>query len=111
MATVLKSTSATDGSILTGATGLPISAIQITPSFGLPGPITIFQAGQRTLGTPLYSLNFTTLYVFDSGWVKGILVGGTVNAYFDTVNYYYSPAAISSATPTWCRSTGRTRSF
>jgi hypothetical protein len=97
LATVLKTTSTTDGSILTGATGLPISNIQITPSFGTPGAITIFQAGERTLGTPLYSLNFTSLYVFDTGWMKGILAGGTVNAYFDTVSYYYSPATITSS--------------
>jgi len=100
VATVLKSTSATDGAILTGATGLPISAIQITPSFGAPAPITIFQSGQRTLGTPLYSLNLTSLYVFDEGWVKGIMLGGTINASFNTVEYYYNPSStIASANP------------
>jgi len=100
VATVLKTTSATDGSILTGATGLPISDLQVTPSFGAPGPITIFQSGQRTLGTPLYSLNLTSIYVFDDGWVKGIMVGGTVNAAFNTVEYYYNPSsAIASANP------------
>jgi hypothetical protein len=100
VATVLKTTSATDGAILTGATGLPISAMQITPSFGLPKPVTIFRSGQRTLGTPLYSLNLTSLYVFDDGWAKGIMAGGTVNASLDTVQYYYNPAsAITTATP------------
>jgi outer membrane receptor protein involved in Fe transport len=100
VATVLKSTSTTDGSILTGVNGLPISDIQITPSFGVPGPITIFQSGQRTLGTPLYSLNFTSLYEFDTGWEKGIMLGGTVNASFDMVNYYYNPtSAITTASP------------
>jgi len=101
VATVLKSTSTTDGAILTGKTGLPISAIQITPSFGAPGKITIFQAGQRTLGTPLYSLNLTNIYVFDQGWAKGIMAGGSVNAAFDAVEYYYNPTtAITTANPT-----------
>jgi outer membrane receptor protein involved in Fe transport len=100
VATVLKSTSATDGSILTGATGLPISDIQITPSFGIPKAITIFQSGQRTLGTPLYSVNLTNVYVFDRGWEKGIMLGGTVNAAINTVEYYYNPSTtITSATP------------
>lgn len=97
VATVLKSTSTTHGSILTGQTGLPISDIQITPSFGIPGPITIFQSGQRTLGTPLYSLNFTSVYVFDRGWLKGLMLGGTVDASLDTVEFYYPPAAIASS--------------
>ncbi len=99
-AAVLKSTSATDGSILTGATGLPISDMQITPSFGVPGPIALLQAGEKTLGTPLYSLSLTNLYSFDRGWAKGFLVGGSVNAAIDTVEFYYNPAgAVQSANP------------
>lgn len=99
VATVLKSTSATNGSILTGATGLPISAIQITPSFPI-GPVTVFQSGDRTLGTPLYSLAFTTMYAFDGDGLKGFLVGGTVNGAWGAVNYYYNPtSAITSAAP------------
>jgi len=93
VATVLKSTSATDGAILTGATGLPISQMQITPSFGVPTSISVFQSGQRTLGTPLYSLNLTNIYVFDSGIAKGIMIGGSVNGAYNTVKYYYNPAA------------------
>jgi outer membrane receptor protein involved in Fe transport len=100
VATVLKSTSSTDGAILTGATGLPISMIQISTPFGLPTPVTIFQSGQRTLGTPLYSMNFSTLYAFDEGWAKGISIGGTVNAAYDTVHFYYNPSpTIATANP------------
>ena len=100
VATVLKSTSATDGAILTGATGLPISAMQITPSFGVPQPVTLFRSGERTLGTPLYSLNLTSLYVFDEGWAKGIMAGGSINGAFNTVEYYYNPSStIATATP------------
>ena len=100
VATVLKSTSATDGAILTGRTGLPISDLQISPAFGTPAPITIFQSGQRTLGTPLYSLNLTNVYEFDHGPAKGLLVGGSVDAALNTVEYYYNPTStIATATP------------
>lgn len=90
-ATVLKSTSPTHGAILTGAIGLPISALQITPNFTLPGSILAAQSGDSTAGYPEFSANFTNLYTFDAGWMKGIQVGGTVSASWRNRRYYYYP--------------------
>ena len=50
-ATVLKTVDPVHGAILTGVTGLPISAMQITPPFALPGTINAFTKGARPLVT------------------------------------------------------------
>ncbi|HVU36117.1 MAG TPA: TonB-dependent receptor plug domain-containing protein [Opitutaceae bacterium] len=99
VATVLKSTSSVHGAILTGATGLPISAMQITPSFGVPREIVAFRAGDRTLGTPKYRFVFTNLYTVPDGWAKGLKIGGSLSASCSTVNYYYLANGFDSAKP------------
>jgi outer membrane receptor protein involved in Fe transport len=104
VATVLKGASGTladpqiasHGSILTGATGLPISALQIKPPFAIPGVIPIQRAGEKTVGYPQLSANLTSVYVFDSGWAKGLSVGGTVVGRWRTTQFYYYPAGIAT---------------
>ena len=100
VATVLKATDPVHGSILTGATGLPVSAMQITPSFGLPTSIVAFRAGDRSLGTPLYHFVFTNLYTVDHGFAKGAMIGTSVQASCSTVGYYYLTGAFNSSNPT-----------
>jgi hypothetical protein len=100
VATVLKATDPVHGPILTGAVDLPISQIQIAPSFGVPGPVAAFRKGDHSLGTPLFHLVLTNLYTFDHGWAKGIEVGGSVNEQYKNLAYYYLANGFNSANPT-----------
>jgi len=88
------------GAILTGATGLPISALQIVtsqiPGISIPGSINLSQAGDATSGYPQYSANLTSLYQFSAGWLKGVKLGGTVLAGWESRSYYYYPQGIST---------------
>jgi hypothetical protein len=97
VATVLKSVDPVHGAILTGKVGLPISALQITPSFTVPGTITAFTAGQKTAGYPQYSYSFTNIYTFSSGLLKHFEIGGTLAGSWRSLNYYYLPVAGSTA--------------
>ena len=91
VATVLKTVDPVHGAILTGVTGLPISAIQITPPFSLPGQIVAAEAGDHSLGFPKVSGNITSVYTFSSGWIKGLELGGTVASEWDEALFYYYP--------------------
>lgn len=77
-AAVLRRVDAVHGPVLTGATGLPISAIQINPGFTLPGTIETTRVGDNQPGYPELSLNMTNSYEFTNGWLKGLTVGGSV---------------------------------
>jgi len=108
VATVLKTNDPVHGSILTGAIGLPISALQITPPFTVPGKIIAFQSGQRTAGYPQYSLSLTNVYTFSSGFIKGLEIGGSVNASWRRLVDYYLPASGSSTfLPFYAPTTGQ----
>ncbi len=96
---VLGSNDPVHGQIATGQAGLPISAIQITPSFQVPGKITFFRKGDHTFGYPKYSLVLTNLYEFNQGWAKGIRVGGTVAGSWKMLQYYYFPNGSASLNP------------
>ena len=88
------------GSILTGVTGLPISAMQVNTAlsgFSVPGSVIVAQAGDQTLGYPKYSVNFTNLYTFSSGPARGIEVGGTVSGSWKAGEYYYYPNGVNAA--------------
>lgn len=87
----------TNGPILTGQTGLPISQIQINPGAPLPGTIVTTTAGQVTTGYPEWAANFTSVYTLPSGWAKGFEFGGTLNLAWKRYAYYYY---VSSYTPT-----------
>jgi outer membrane receptor protein involved in Fe transport len=90
---VLLVTDPVHGAILTGATGLPISSLQVNPApsgLTVPGTIVVSQAGDATMGYPELSMSLTSLYAFSSGWVKGFEIGGTANlGWFDRAYYYY----------------------
>ena len=96
VATVLKTVDAVHGSILTGAIGLPITSLQITPSFTVPGVIQAFAAGQKTAGYPQYSMAFTNIYTFSTGFLKGFNIGGTVSGQYKRLINYYLPVSGST---------------
>jgi len=89
-AAVLKVVDPVHGSILTGATGLPISSIQINPGFTPAGTLSVQQKGDGTVGYPEYALNFTNLYSLP-GMLKGFDIGATVILSWRTKTYYYYP--------------------
>jgi hypothetical protein len=79
----------TDGSVLTGVSGLPISDIQINPGFTPPGNIVAAASGDQTTGYPEYGFNFTNVYTFTGGLLRGVDVGGTLSADWKYKYYYY----------------------
>lgn len=87
----------THGSILTGATGLPISAYQLNTALSgvtPPGTINAAEPGGQTTGYPEYSFNLTNMYEFSHGPLKGFKAGGTVSANWKyLITYYYSSLA------------------
>ncbi|HVX29241.1 MAG TPA: TonB-dependent receptor, partial [Nitrolancea sp.] len=103
VATVLKSVDPVHGAILTGRTGLPISAIQIDPTTAggalPPGTIVAAQAGDKTAGYYRYSANTTQTYTFSRGPLKGFRIGGSLLFGWNNRNYYYYPKAIVPGAP------------
>jgi outer membrane receptor protein involved in Fe transport len=96
-ATVLEVVDPTHGPILTGATLLPISDYQLIPSLdGVtpPGYVVASAAGDKTTGYPEYSLNYTSVYTFSHGWLRGIRVGGTASVSWKIRDYYWYPEGI-----------------
>ncbi len=83
------------GPILTGATGLPISAIQINPGFTPPGRIVTNVAGEKSTGYPAYSMILTNNYTFVHGWLRGLSVGGTASLGWQYRQFYYYPNGLS----------------
>ncbi|HVU33236.1 MAG TPA: TonB-dependent receptor plug domain-containing protein [Opitutaceae bacterium] len=100
-AKVLRVVDPVHGAILTGATGLPISALQLdpslTPGLVLPGSIDVARSGDVTTGYPEYSVNFTVRHEMESGRMKGLALGGTVSANWKLREYYFYPNGIGSA--------------
>ena len=96
VATVLRSTDAAHGPILTGVAGRPISALQIAPNPTSPPPVNIpvSLSGEKTVGYPLYSASFTNLYSFSSGPLRGFKLGGTNRLGWKYRNYYYFPNGV-----------------
>ena len=82
------------GAILTGATGQPIAAYQLNTALSGVTPIgTLYPvlAGQQTWGYPAYSANFTSIYEFSDGCLKGFRLGGTATGSWKNVKEYYYP--------------------
>jgi hypothetical protein len=75
----------------TGATGLPISAIQYqwTDPNGHKGFITPITAGDRTTGYAHYTFALTSRYEFDRGIMKGIGVLVNVRSAYQYRSHYY----------------------
>ncbi|MSU48989.1 MAG: hypothetical protein EXS37_07885 [Opitutus sp.] len=95
VALVMRTADPVAGPILTGATGLPISAQQINPGFKPPGDIAVAVAGEDTVGYPKYSFNLTQIYTFDTGRLKGFRIGGTVLRSWQNRAYYFFPAGVA----------------
>ncbi len=90
VANVLRQEDPAHGPILTGAVGLPISDLQISPgAIAPPGVLTVLQKGDRNTGAPKYSLNLTNIYTFDDWKLKGLRMGGTVRLAWQSIYYYY----------------------
>jgi hypothetical protein len=92
--TILNFVHPTNGAIRTGVTGLPISAIQVQ---GVSPADTIItsRAGDRTTGYPEFSMNFTNMYTFSQGALKGLRLGGTANLAWRRGDYYFYPDGYS----------------
>jgi hypothetical protein len=99
-ARVLNVTDPVRGSILTGETGLPISALQINPGFTPPGEVATIVAGEKTTGYGEYSLNYTTMYTFPTGPLKGLRLGGNVALDWNNRAFYFYPNGTVGANPT-----------
>ena len=84
------------GPILTGATGLPISKIQINPGFVPPSEIPVTKAGEGTTNYPAVSSNFTGTYTFTEGALRGLRAGGTATVAWQNRRYYYYPNGVSA---------------
>jgi outer membrane receptor protein involved in Fe transport len=83
------SLAALHGPILTGATGLPISQIQINPGFVPPSAIPVTKAGESTTNYPGISTVLTSMYTFSEGWLRGVRAGGTLSLGWKNRRYYY----------------------
>jgi len=102
---VLQQIDPVHGAILTGVSGLPMSALQIAPNASSPPPgiIPVSVAGDKTVGYPKYSAVATAMYTFDHGFAKGFRLGGTVSVQQQNRGFYYYPNGVS-ASPTAGRS-------
>jgi hypothetical protein len=49
------------------------------------------EPGGQTFGYPALAANFTNVYEFSSGWLKGFKLGGTVSAQGKYIVSYYYP--------------------
>ncbi|HUR56103.1 MAG TPA: TonB-dependent receptor [Opitutaceae bacterium] len=84
-----------NGPILTGATGLPISQIQINPGFTPPAEIPVTKAGEATTNYSPASINLTSMYTFNEGLLRGFRAGGTAFVSWTNRRYYYYPNGVN----------------
>jgi hypothetical protein len=79
-------------SALTGATGLPISAMQynFADPAGFKGVYVVQRKGDATVGYPIFRLNVTQYYEFSEGWLKGLRPGGNISFAAWNRSYWYS---------------------
>jgi outer membrane receptor protein involved in Fe transport len=84
-----------NGPIITGATGLPISQIQINPGFTPPAEIPVTQAGERSTNGASISANFTAMYSFSEGMLRGLRMGGSGFFAWDNRGYYFYPNGVN----------------
>lgn len=81
-----------NGPILTGATLLPISDLQLNRQLAgieTPGTILATRVGDKTAGSPERSLNLTSVYTFSETWLTGFSLGGTVSLSWGNRAFYY----------------------
>ncbi|MCX6951541.1 MAG: hypothetical protein NTV51_05060, partial [Verrucomicrobia bacterium] len=92
--TILNFVDPVNGAIRTGVAGVPISQYQLT-GLSLPPTIVTSRSGDRTTGYPELSFNFTNVYTFSTGVLKGVKIGGTANVAWGRGDYYYYPTGYS----------------
>ncbi len=84
------------GPILTGAVGLPVSQMQIKPSFTPVGTIPIMTSGDQVQGYPQISVNYESVYTFDRGPLKGLRAGGAFQGNWKYTAFYFYPVGLSN---------------
>jgi len=62
-----------------------------------PGTLYAVLPGNQTWGYPKYSINFTNVYEFSSGYLRGFKLGGTAAANWRNVAMYYYPNGFTGA--------------
>jgi hypothetical protein len=91
---------AANGPIKTGVTGLAISEYQPQIAGFTPvSEIITTRDGDRTTGYPEFSVNFTNIYTFKRGTLKGFRAGGTVTAEWNRGDFYYYPEGYGRDAP------------
>jgi outer membrane receptor protein involved in Fe transport len=89
------------GQIITGATMLPISQLQLNKALaGInpPGTIVATRVGDKTTNYPEYSANMTSVYKFDGeNFLRGFEIGGTVSMSWKNRAYYYYATPVTAA--------------
>jgi outer membrane receptor protein involved in Fe transport len=100
-ATILRTIDPVRGPILTGATGLPISALQVAPLADSPpiGTVVVSKSGDLSAGNPKYAANLTSVYTFSSGWLRGLKLGGTVAKAWTMTSYRYYEGGAAAGKP------------
>lgn len=100
-ATILRAVDPVRGPILTGVTGLPISALQIAPLADAPpvGTVVVSKAGDLAAGNPNYSANLTSIYTVGSGLLRGVKFGGTVAKSWKITSYRYYEGGAAGGKP------------
>jgi hypothetical protein len=100
-ATVLRTVDPVHGPVLTGATGLPISALQIAPLADSPPPgvVVVSKAGDLAAGNPKYAMNLTNIYTFSSSWLRGVRLGGTVSKVWRMTSFRYYEGGVTIGKP------------
>ena len=81
-----------NGPILTGATLLPITDLQLNQQLAgieTPGTIVATRVGDKTAGSPERSLNLTSVYTFSETLLQGFSLGGTVSLSWGNRAFYY----------------------
>jgi outer membrane receptor protein involved in Fe transport len=78
---------------LTGATGLPISAMQYAwsdPGGYRQNGYVVQRKGDATVGYPVVRVNVTNDYTFSKTWLKGLHVGGSVALAWYNRTYFFN---------------------
>ena len=81
------------GPIITSVVGLPASDRQITwddPFGNASNGVAVAVKDRYTIGYPKYKFSLTNTYEFQSGWLKGVSVGGQFNLNLQQRNRYIS---------------------